>query len=115
MYEKSSFPYWMCHWCAFQLTAINLGVWKPHHLFHDFYKPFLKLIIPYKYVKWFHNKFSSHHPESCVPKNYTSMVIDWECSRLTKKDATLNARETLEKYYPQLNSKILPILDKLKL
>ena len=26
--EKSSFPYWFPHWCAFQLTALNLRIWK---------------------------------------------------------------------------------------
>lgn len=114
-YEKSSFKYWLCHWCAFNMTALNLGVWKPHHLFHDWYKPYLKLFLPYKYVQKIHRKFSSHHPESCVWKNYTSMIIDWECSGLTKPESKLNARETMHRYYPELKDKLIPILNKLKL
>lgn len=39
------------------------------------------------------------------------MVIDWECARYTKPDKPLNARATLHKYYPHLESKIAPILE----
>lgn len=114
-YEKSSFPYWFAHWCAFNMTAIRLGAWRPYHLFHDWYKPYLKLFLPYKYVQKIHRKFSPHHPESCVYKNYTSMIIDWECSGLTKPESKLNARETMEQYYPELRDKLIPVLNKLSI
>ena len=26
--DRSSFKYWFAHWCGFQLTALNLGIWK---------------------------------------------------------------------------------------
>ena len=115
MYKKSSFPYWFAHWLAFNMTAVLLGVWRPYHLFHDWYKPWLRLIMPYKYVQKIHRKFSSHHPESIVWKNYTSMIIDWECSSLTKPDKSLNARTTMYRYYPELKDKLTPILERLDL
>lgn len=43
------------------------------------------------------------------------MVIDWECARYTKPDKPLNAYDTLYKYYPELEDKILPILKELKI
>ena len=33
--DRSSFKYWFAHWCGFQLTALNLGIWKPKYLLHD--------------------------------------------------------------------------------
>ena len=41
------------------------------------------------------------------------MVIDWECARYTKPDKPLNAYEALNKYYPEIIEKIMPILKKL--
>jgi len=38
------------------------------------------------------------------------MIVDWECARFTKSDKPLNAYDTLYKYYPQLEDKILPLL-----
>ena len=26
--ERNSFKYWFAHWCAFQMTALNLKCWK---------------------------------------------------------------------------------------
>lgn len=115
MHKKSSFHYWFAHWLAFNMTAVLFGVWRPYHLFHDWYKPWLRLIMPYSYVQKFHRKFSCHHPESCVWKNYTSMIIDWECSHLTKSDKSLNARTTMYRYYPELKDKLTPILERLGL
>lgn len=45
--------------------------------------------------------------------DYREMVIDWECARYTKPDKPLNAYDTLYYLYPQLESKILPILKEL--
>lgn len=41
------------------------------------------------------------------------MVIDWECARFTKPDKPLNARQTLDKYYPHLKDKVLPVIEEL--
>ena len=38
------------------------------------------------------------------------MVLDWESARYTKPDKPLNAYDTLYKYYPNMEEKILPIL-----
>ena len=43
------------------------------------------------------------------------MVLDWESARYTKPDKPLNAYDTLYKYYPEMEEKILPILKKFKI
>lgn len=111
-YKKSSFKYWFAHWSAFQMTALNLGCWKFRFLFHDIEKPFLRLFLPYKTVKKIHKKIARHHGNG---KDYLGRVIDWECSRLTKVEDILNAREKLYKEHPDLIDKIEPILKKLGL
>ena len=103
--DKGSFKYWFAHWCAFNRTALKLGCWKFKYLFHDIEKPFLNLFLPYKKVKEWHRNHSKHHIESYYyilkrqfnDMDWQAMVIDWECSRFTKKNAQLNARETLQK------------------
>lgn len=98
--ERSTFKYWFAHWCAFQMTALNLKVWKPKYLLHDIEKPFLKLFLKYATVQRLHRKYSSHHLEywKGVKKiDIDAMLIDWECSQFTKKECPLNASETLEK------------------
>ena len=47
--------------------------------------------------------------------DYVQMVIDWECARLTKPDKQMNARETLDKLYPELKDKVLPVIKELGL
>ena len=47
--------------------------------------------------------------------DYVQMVIDWECARLTKPDKQMNARETLDKLYPELKDKVLPVIEELGL
>lgn len=116
MYKKSSFKYWFAHWCAFNMTAINLGCWKPRFLRHDIEKPWLFLILrDYNKVKKIHRMFSKHHMENDLQKDLLAMVIDWECSKFTKPDAQLNARETMDKYYPEYKEYLEPVLEKLNL
>ena len=43
--QRSKFKYWFAHWCAFNMTALNLGVWKFKYLFHDIEKPWLMLFL----------------------------------------------------------------------
>lgn len=114
--DRSKFPYWFAHWCAFQMTALNLGCWKFRFLFHNIEKPWLRLILPYNKVKHIHRKYSRHHAESVRKnKDYLAMVIDWECSRFTKANAQLNAVDTLYELHPELKKEIKPILEQLNL
>jgi hypothetical protein len=114
--EKNSFKYWFAHWCAFQMTALNLHCWKFRFLFHDIEKPFLSLIFSDNKVKTFHRLHSRHHAEyKGTNFDYLSMVIDWECSRFTKKLAQLDACDTLYKKFECLIPQIVPILKELGL
>ena len=112
--DRSTFPYWFAHWCAFQMTALNCKAWKFKYLFHDMEKPFLKLFLDYKDVQRFHRRHNKHHPEwleaQLMQYNYyedgesgikdvldrfdfEAAAIDWECSRFTKLAQPLNAYE----------------------
>ena len=122
--ERSSFKYWFAHWCAFQMTALNLKHWKPKYLLHDIEKPFLKLFWDYKKVQKWHRNHNSHHTEYKGQWDTYEMVIDWECSRFTKAEAQLNAYDTLvkmmrkepdEKMRKKLYENIAPVLYDLNL
>lgn len=113
--QRSTFKYWFAHWCAFNMTALNLGCWKWRFLLHDWEKPWLKLFLPYPLVKKIHIRFSHHHTTSPRKKDWLAMVIDWECSRFTKTDSPMNAYEYLTKVRPQYKEHIFPILMELKL
>lgn len=109
--ERSSFPYWFAHWCAFQMTALNHKMWKPKYLFHDWEKPWLRIFLPYEKVQKWHRHHHNHHLEwlddrlrDCQFKDgdirkildgfdWKGMVIDWECSRFTKIASPMTARE----------------------
>ena len=93
--QRSTFPYWFWHWVAFNRTAKEWGVWRFHHIFHDIEKPFLRLFFPYKTVQKWHRTHNSHHLEYKHPnrRNWKDMVIDWECSSLTKVACPYNAIE----------------------
>ena len=94
--DRSSFKYWFAHWCGFQLTALNLGIWKPKYLLHDIEKPWLKLLWKgdYKRVQKWHRTHNKHHLEYGLKHGWNA--IDWECCGLSKQEAQLDARETLE-------------------
>jgi hypothetical protein len=94
--ERGTFKYWFAHWCAFQMTALNLRRLKPKYLLHDIEKPFLKLFWDYKKVQKWHRTHNSHHTEYKGQWDTYAMVIDWECSRFTKSEAQLNAYDTLK-------------------
>ncbi len=122
--QRSSFSYWYYHWKAFNLTAMSLGAWKFKYLFHDFEKPWLRLFLPYEKVQSFHRSHSRHHLEYKHSPTYISsnlwaktynedgtecyegkdfdweaMVIDWECSGLTKFACPRNAIQEIEYKY----------------
>ena len=100
--DRSTWRYFWAHWCAFQMVAITLGVWKFKYLFHDWYKPWLKMFgMPYKKIQRFHRTHSNHHLEWLIvggsPKEFDweALVIDWECSQYTKENCPRNAREEM--------------------
>ena len=47
--------------------------------------------------------------------DYVEMVLDWESARYTKPDKPLNAYDTLYKYYPTMEEKIIPILEEFEI
>lgn len=101
--DRSKFKYWFAHWCAYQMTALNLGGWKFKYLFHDIEKPFMLYFYmwicrmnhedAYKRVQKWHRFHRKHHIEYNGKKDYDAMVIDWECSRFTKTKSQLTACE----------------------
>lgn len=101
--DRSSFKYWFAHWCGFQVTALNLGIWKPKYLLHDIEKPWLKLLWggDYKKVQKWHRTHNRHHLEYGLKHgwdkiDWEALMIDWECCGLSKQEAQLDARETLD-------------------
>lgn len=130
--ERSSFNYWFNHWKAFNYTAWKLGVWRPKYLLHDIEKPWLKLIFrDYKKVQKWHREHNPHHIEYGRIQGlnrmiWLEMILDWECSPLTKVNAPRRARKELEyilsesTFYSnnekeELKKNCLPILDHLGL
>ena len=106
--------YWFAHWCAYQMTALNLDTWRFRFLLHDMDKIILMNVFSPEKAHRIHTKYSSHHVAKWNKKyDHLAMVIDWECSRFTKKHATMNACKTLNVLYPELKDKIEPILIKL--
>ena len=101
MFDKSqrgSFKYHFAHLFAFNMTALNLGVWKFKYLFHDFEKPWLMLIWKdYTRVQQYHRKHNNHHLEYKGNYDFEAMVIDWECSRFTKSAMSWTARQEYER------------------
>ncbi|HCL4455172.1 hypothetical protein EJM73_08845 [Clostridium botulinum] len=83
---------------------------------HDFDKLIMFVFLNQKTTHRIHRKISRHHSiRAKTRQDYIQMVIDWECARLTKPDKPLNAYDTLYKFYPKLENRILPILKEFKL
>lgn len=104
--ERSTFPYWFAHWCAFNMTALNLRVWKFKYLFHDIEKPWLRLFWDYEKVQRWHRYHNNHHLEYMYRGtiDIEAMLIDWECSRFTKESSPLTARQEWEKLVDEWKS-----------
>lgn len=107
--ERSSFPYWFAHWCSFQMVSLNCHQWKFKYLFHDWYKPWMRLFMSYDKVQMFHNKHSRHHLlyvflHGVKHADWDAMVIDWECSHYTKHAAELDANGEIERIISTLRS-----------
>lgn len=84
---------------------------------HDLDKMYLLLFYEKKDIEGVHRKLSSHHDNELSKSelDYMEMVLDWESARYTKPDKPFNAYDTLYKFYPHLENKILPILKKLNI
>lgn len=128
--ERSSFKYWFAHWCAFNMTALRLGIWKKKYLLHDWEKPWLMLLWrDYKRVQHYHRHHHNHHFEYALEGveninklDWEAMVIDWECSGFTKTAAAWDAREQLERevkrwpeYEDKIRENVTKIIDRLKI
>jgi len=129
--DRSSFKYWFAHWCGFQITALNLGIWKPKYLLHDIEKPWLKVLLKgdYKKVQKWHRTHNRHHLEYGLKYGWNkidweALMIDWECCGLSKQEAQLDARETLEyeinrdkwkPYAEEISKHLMPLLNKYNL
>lgn len=94
--ERSSFSYWFAHLLAFNMVAVLCGAWKFKYLFHDFEKPWLKLIWPYKKVQSWHRTHNNHHLEYPGKIDWEAWAIDNECGRFTKENAPLTCRDHFE-------------------
>lgn len=127
--DRSTFPYWFAHWCAFQMTALNCNAWKFKYLFHDCEKPWLKLFLPYPKVQTIHRTYNKHHPEwlenhlssyiyeldndeNLINKflakfDYEGAILDWECCHYTKSEEPLDAHEEYKRLlsYDNFNKK----------
>lgn len=117
MKNKDRITYTLKHRKAFrQVEKQLLGHNTIRSLFHDLDKVIFYNFFDYKAVHNFHRKHARHHELRAHTHNdYVQMVIDWECARFTKPDKPLNARETLDKFYPKLKEKVLPIIEELGL
>ena len=109
----NSINYTIKHKKAFlEVEKMLLGKNTLRGYFHDWEKIILKIFFNDKTVSKLHRKYSRHHElKAKNHADFVQMVIDWECARYTEQDRPLNAREALDKFYPQLKSKVLPIID----
>lgn len=124
--DRSTFKYWFAHWCAFQIVALNLGIWKFKYLFHDFEKPWLRLFLSYKKVQSWHRWHNSHHLEYGLQHGFDridweALMIDWECSGFSKEACPRDCRAEMEAklqenkwkdYAPYVRQYLEPLLDK---
>ena len=84
---------------------------------HDMDKMYLLLFYEKKDIESYHRTMSTHHDNDLekTKLDYIEMVLDWESARYTKDDKPFNAYDTMCKFYPHLEDKIMPILNKIGL
>jgi len=82
---------------------------------HDVDKLFLYLFTPLstKTIKKIHCRIANHQIEYKGKINWTALIVDWECSRLTKKDKQQTAYEWLLLAEPQAIPILEPLMEKL--
>lgn len=114
--QHSTFSYWFAHWCAFNMTALNLHCWKVKYLFHDIEKPWMRLFMSHKQVQKWHRLHNKHHVEYGIKNGFNKVdweaaIIDWECSRFTKLSSPLNSKQFIEK---KINTSNIELVNALK-
>ena len=115
--QREAIQYSKVHRIAFRnLEKRLLGKNTIRSFFHDVDKIILYHFLPTEFVHTCHQWWARHHERRAKTyDDFVQMVIDWECARVTKPDKPLNAYDTLYKFYPHLEKKILPILKKFNL
>ena len=105
------------HRKAFQETEKKLlGYNTKEGLNHDKDKEIMYHLFPAPIAHAIHTQTARHHKKRARTTNdYKQMVIDWECSRLTKPDKQLKPYQVMEKFYPDLKDIIIPILKEFNL
>lgn len=95
---------WIIHKCAYLITEYKLtGRISFSGLMHDWEKPILMILLrDRKKVHTIHRSLSSHHEQNGKIKDIKAAIIDWECSRMTKPESPMNARETFMAYYQHI-------------
>lgn len=86
--------------------------------YHDMDKVLMMLFMDKELASTFHRLYANHHNDGnqkLQKQDLIEMILDWECARYTKPDKPLNAYDTLNKYYNNLNDEVMPILIELKL
>ena len=84
---------------------------------HDMDKMYLLLFYEKKDIEPYHREMASHHDNKIEKSelDYIEMVLDCESARYTKDDKPFNAYDTMVKFYPHLEDKLLPILKQIGL
>lgn len=90
------------HWIALNRIAIRHGYFFP---FHDVLKGLNILIFGDAIATKLHRRFSRHHlsPITGDIQNKLEAAFDWESARFTKPSKPLNAVQTWQKYYSQVD------------
>ena len=122
-------PYTWKHYLTFLATEKKIiGYYK--YIFHDIDKLFMYILLPFlgkRRIGQIHQKYQKHHPIYTIGKgkikqfkspssvNWEEAIIDWECAKISKPDKPLNARDTMEKFYPEYREIVEVYLRKMKL
>lgn len=83
---------------------------------HDIDKLIIYLFRDKQETQQIHRLLNRHHNRNETDKEIlVEMLLDWESARFTKPDKPLNAYDTMKKYYPDMETKMLPIMEELGL
>lgn len=83
---------------------------------HDIDKLIIYLFRDKQETQKIHRLLNRHHNRNETDKEVlVEMLLDWESARFTKPDKPLNAYDTMKKYYPDMETKMLPIMKELGL
>lgn len=93
--------------------AGELGIdWK-EYVYHDCDKMVMMLFHTDEELTKEHRETEKHHDHMAWSESVlVEMMLDWESARFTKPDKPLNALGTLEKWYPEMKGRMLPVLKK---